>query len=443
MMVGMEAPLTIVHRMRVVTLWVTITALWAAFPTAYAQGGNSMERILAVVGPEIILQSDVEGQLAMLKQRSPNAPIKEAEARAFILDQLINERLIMAAALEDTLIKVTDDEITQRMDMQIQMLVQQFGSEKRIEDLYGMSMSRIRRDFRDEIRKQLLVEKMRQKELGDVKVSRRDVEQFYDEFKDSIPVSPERVDLYHIVRYVQASEDQQREAYDLALRIRDSIMNGGSFADFARRYSADPGSATAGGDLGFVEKGKFVPTFEAAAFALNPKEISQPVESPFGWHIIQLIDKTASAINSRHILIKVGQSDADRERTREALQELRDSARSGASFEALARTFSDEKETKGFGGAMGEITLGELPPSMKEQIESLKDGDVSEPLPYAADPTKPGYHIMYRKKTIAAHRPTLESDYKSIERMATFAKKQRMEQTWVQELRQRLYWEKR
>lgn len=420
-----------------------VAAVLASCVHAQAQVGNSMERILAVVGPEIILQSDVEGQLAMLKQRNPNASMSDAEARTFILDQLINERLIMAAALEDTLIKVTEDEITQRMDMQIQMLVQQFGSEKRIEDLYGMSMSRIKRDFRDEIRKQLLVEKMRQKELGDVKVSRRDVEEFYAEFKDSIPVAPERVELYHIVRYVTASDDQQREAYNLALRIRDSLLAGGSFSDFARRYSADPGSAAAGGDLGFVEKGKFVPTFEAAAFALNPNEISQPVESPFGWHIIQLIDKTATAINSRHILIKVGQSDDDRDRARAALNELRDSVSAGASFESLARSFSDEKETKGFGGAMGEITLSELPPSMREQIESLKDGDVSEPLPYAADPTKPGYHIMFRKKTIAAHRPNLDTDYKTIERMAMYAKKQRMEQSWVEELRGRLYWERR
>ncbi|MGA0834082.1 MAG: hypothetical protein ACO3QO_06150, partial [Candidatus Kapaibacteriota bacterium] len=105
-----------------------VAAVLASCVHAQAQVGNSMERILAIVGPEIILQSDVEGQLAMLKQRNPNASMSDAEARTFILDQLINERLIMAAALEDTLIKVTEDEITQRMDMQIQMLVQQFGS---------------------------------------------------------------------------------------------------------------------------------------------------------------------------------------------------------------------------------------------------------------------------------------------------------------------------
>ncbi len=415
----------------------------AASPISSAQTGDAMEKIVAVVGQEIILQSDVEGQVAMLKQRNPNAGVSDDELRDAVLDQLINQRLIMNAAIADTLVNVTDEEITQRMEMQIGMLVQQFGSEKRIEDLYGMSMARIRRDFRDEIRKQLLVEKMRQKKFGDVQATRRDVEEFYEEFGDSIPNAPERIELYHIVNHVKPSEDKNREAYELALAIRDSIVNGGSFSDFARTYSGDPGSAAEGGDLGFVKKGKFVPAFETAAFALEPNEISQPVESPFGWHVIQLIDKTADAINCRHILIKVGESDSDRERARNQLSELRQRVLDGESFEELARKYSDEKETKGFGGSMGDISMKDLPPSMKETLSAMQDGDISEPLPYAADPTKPGYHILYRKKTVPSHKPNLDDDYKALERMATFAKKQRLEMDWVEELRKQLYWEKR
>ena len=415
----------------------------AMSPLAGAQTGDAMEKIVAVIGKEIVLQSDVEGQVAMLKQRNQNASLSDDDLRNAILDQLINERLIMHVALEDTLIEVSEEEITQRMEMQIQMLVQQVGSEKRIEDMYGMSMARIRRDFRDEIRKQLLVEKARQKHLGEVKATRRDVEEFYETYKDSIPPAPERVDLYHIVIYVKPSEDRKTEALDLAIKIRDSIIAGGSFSDFARRYSSDPGSAAAGGDLGFVEKGKFVPAFENAAFALEPNEISQPVESPFGFHIIQLIEKTSTSINSRHILIKVGESDADRELVRTQLSELRDRILAGESFEQIAKAQSDEKETKGFGGAMGEITVKDLPPSMREQLDAMKDGDISEPLPYAANPAKPGYHIIYRKRTIPAHIPNLDDDYKSLERMAAYGKKQRLEQEWVAELRSKMYWEKR
>lgn len=408
-----------------------------------AAAQDAMERIVAVVGKEIILKSDIDGQMELLAQRSPSVNRNDPKMRDYILDQLINERLIMMAAEEDTLITVSDDEISQRMEYQINMLVQQFGSEKRLEDMYGMSMSKIRREFRDEIRKQLLVEKMRQKKFSNTKASRADVETFFTEYKDSLPVVPERVDLYHIVRYVTVSADQSKLAQDLALRVRDSIARGASFGDMARKYSGDPGSASNGGDLGFVEKGKFVPAFEAAAYALEPNQLSEPVETPFGWHIIQLIDKTANSVNCRHILFKVGQSDADRERTRSELMEIKKRVEAGEDFETLAKELSDEKETKGFGGAMGEIDLTRLPPDMRDAINALSDKGVSDPLPYAADPTKPGYHILYRKSLIRAHRPSMEFDYKAIEQMATFAKKQRLEKEWVEELRKKLYWEKR
>jgi peptidyl-prolyl cis-trans isomerase SurA len=404
---------------------------------------EAMERIIAVVGEEIVLKSDVDGQLAMLAQRDPSIDTKDSKLREAILDQLINERLIMTAATEDTTIEISDDMITQRMEMQISAMVQQFGSEKRIEDLYGLSMARIRREFRGEIRKQLLVDAMRQKKFANTKASRSDVEAFYAEFKDSIPMIPERLDLYHIVKYIKASDEQSKEAYDLALRVRDSIVKGGSFSEFARRYSGDPGSASQGGDLGFIEKGKLVPAFESAAFALQKSEISQPVETPFGWHIIQLIDKTGTSVNCRHILFKVGQSDKDREKARNQLNDLKQRALEGEDFEKLAGEFSEEKETQGYGGGLGEVDPTSLPPQLKSAVESLKDGEISEPMPYTANPQKPGFHIVYRKRTIPKHKASLDSDYKTIERMATVMKKQRLEQDWVIELRQKLYWEKR
>jgi len=403
---------------------------------------ESVEKIMAVVGKEIVLKSDVEGQLEVLASRNPAIDKADPKIRQFVLDQLINERLIMTKAQEDT-VEVLEEDITQRMEYQIQSMVQQFGSEKRIEDLYGMSMSKVRREFRDEIKKQLLVEKIRNIHFGNVKANRSDVESFYERYKDSIPEIHPRIDLYHIVRYVRASDEQSKDAFDLAIRVRDSIMKGGNFAEFAKKYSGDPGSAVHGGDLGFVEKGKFVPAFEASAYGLQQNEISHPVETPFGWHVIQLIDKTPTSINCRHILFKVGQSESDRNKAREALNEIRDSAKAGKDFEELAKTFSDEKETQGFGGSMGQIELERLPEDMRKTIEALPDGGVSEPMPYAADPTKPGYHIMFRKSLIPAHQASLETDYKAIEQMATFEKKQRLEQEWIVQLRSTLYWEQR
>ncbi len=417
---------------------VTIVLLSLLAVRGHAQ--DSMEGIVAIVGREIVLKSDVDGQMEIMAQRDPKVNRKDPVLRQAVLDQLINERLMMTKAIEDS-VEVTEDEITQRMEYQLQSLIQQFGSEKRIEDMYGMSMARIRREFRDEIRKRLLVEKMQQKQFADIKATRADVEGFYERYRDSLPSIPERVDLYHIVKYVKPSAEKNKEAQSLALRIRDSVVKGGSFSEFARRHSADPISAANGGDLGTVEKGKFVPAFEAAAFALSPNEISAPVESPFGWHVIQLISKTSTTMTTRHILIRVSQSEEDRDSAKATLVRMKKAVEAGDSFESIAREYSDERETQGFGGAMGQIELLRLPEDMRSAIAALADGSVSEPMPYAADPTKPGYHILYRKRLIPAHKPSVDDDYKQLEQMASFEKKQRLEQEWILKLRRELYWE--
>jgi peptidyl-prolyl cis-trans isomerase SurA len=417
---------------------VTIVLLSLLAVRGHAQ--DSMEGIVAIVGREIVLKSDVDGQMEIMAQRDPKVNRKDPVLRQAVLDQLINERLMMTKAIEDS-VEVTEDEITQRMEYQLQSLIQQFGSEKRIEDMYGMSMARIRREFRDEIRKRLLVEKMQQKQFADIKATRADVEGFYERYRDSLPSIPERVDLYHIVKYVKPSAEKNKEAQSLALRIRDSVVKGGSFSEFARRHSADPISAANGGDLGTVEKGKFVPAFEAAAFALSPNEISAPVESPFGWHVIQLISKTSTTMTTRHILIRVSQSEEDRDSAKATLVRMKKAVEAGDSFESIAREYSDERETQGFGGAMGQIELLRLPEDMRSAIAALADGSVSDPMPYAADPTKPGYHILYRKRLIPAHKPSVDDDYKQLEQMASFEKKQRLEQEWILKLRRELYWE--
>ncbi|MBS1561446.1 MAG: peptidylprolyl isomerase [Bacteroidetes bacterium] len=425
---------------KVTTIAVVLAALLGGPSLASAQDGASMEKIVAVVGKDIILKSDVEGQVQIYIQQNPGAKTNDPELRQKVLDMLINERLIVTKATEDS-VEVTDDEVTQQMEYQISMLAQQFGSEQRIEQVYGMSMARIRREFRDEIRKQLLGQKMRQQKFANVKATRVDVESFYERYKDSLKAIPPRVQLAHIVKYIKPSDTQKKEALELSKRIRDSVIAGGSFGDFARRYSADPGTAQHGGDLGYVEKGKLMPSYESAAFALQPGEISQPVETPFGFHVIQLIEKTPSTINTRHILFRVGQTEDDKKKASDFLLDLKARVENGASFEDLAKQFSEEKETQGFGGAMGDIEISRLPDEMRTIVTDLKDGGVSAPLPYAADPTKPGFHILYRKRVLIEHKPTLEEDYKTLEQMATVEKTRRLETEWIQELRKTMYWE--
>jgi peptidyl-prolyl cis-trans isomerase SurA len=370
----------------------------------------------------------------MFLQQNPKVNPSDPELRKQVLESLINERLMVTKAVEDS-IAVMDEEINQSLDFMMQNLMQTYGSEKRVEDLYGMSISRIRKNYRDEVRKQLLVERLQQQKFMGVKCTNREVEDFYNQYRDSIRAIPASVELAHIVKHIKPSADAKEEVKRLALKIRDSILKGVDFAELAKRHSGDPGSASTGGDLGWVDKGKFVAEYERAAYDLQSGETSQPIESPFGFHIIQTIEKRKDASHTRHILLKLGGSADDKSRVEKILIDLKERVEKSESFEDLAKQYSDEKETQGFGGSMGVIELNRLPADLKSIVETLPEGGVSQPLPYMADPTKPSLHIIIKKKNIAEHSPSLSSDFKKIEQMALQQKQAKLMDSFLKDLR--------
>jgi peptidyl-prolyl cis-trans isomerase SurA len=411
----------------------SIVIVLSAF-SLQAQQSQVLDKIIATVGREIVLQSDIEGRIAMFLQQNPKVNQSDPELRKQVLESLINERLMVTKAVEDS-IAVMDEEINQSLDFMMQNLMQTYGSEKRVEDLYGMSISRIRKNYRDEVRKQLLVERLQQQKFMGVKCTNREVEDFYNQYRDSIRAIPASVELAHIVKHIKPSADAKEEVKRLALKIRDSILKGVDFAELAKRHSGDPGSASTGGDLGWVDKGKFVAEYERAAYDLQSGETSQPIESPFGFHIIQTIEKRKDASHTRHILLKLGGSADDKSRVEKILIDLKERVEKSESFEDLAKQYSDEKETQGFGGSMGVIELNRLPADLKSIVETLPEGGVSQPLPYMADPTKPSLHIIIKKKNIAEHSPSLSSDFKKIEQMALQQKQAKLMDSFLKDLR--------
>ena len=422
----------------VVLLALSILATVAA--DAQPIEGQTADKIVAIVGKEIILESDVQANIAILAQQNKQLDVNDKAVRMKVLDGLINERLVITKAIEDS-VTASDEEISQQLDYTLQGLIQSYGSEKRVEELYGMSIAKIRKDYRDEIRKRILWEKIRQQKFSTIKASTREINEFFTQYRDPIPPVPPQAELAHIVKYVQASVSQKEETLKLALKVRDSILKGGDFADFAKRYSGDAASGAAGGDLGWTDKGKLVPEYEKAAFALGHDETTQPVETPFGYHIIQTIEKRKDAIHTRHILFKIGRSSDDNERTKSELSSLKERVAKGEKFEDLAKQYSEEKETQGFGGSMGAVELTRLPGELKSIIESLPDGGVTDPLPYMSDPTKPAFHILQRKVMIPEHKALIDKDLKRIEQIATVYKQNKEFDEWVQVLRKTLYWE--
>jgi peptidyl-prolyl cis-trans isomerase SurA len=403
---------------------------------------TALDKIVAVVDNEIILQSELDFQVAIYasqRQIDPNTPGLKDQ----LLKSMIEEKLIYAQADLDS-ITVTEDEVNQRIDYQISSFVQQYGSIANIEKIYGMSIDRIKRELRDEVRKSLMSQKLQEKNFGKVQTSRREVEEFFNTYKDSIGVIPEKVTIFHIFQNPKASQKLKKKFYDKAAALLDSLKAGKDFAELAKKYSDDPGSATQGGDLGFVKKGVFYPEFEEAAFKLNNGETSGVVESPVGYHIIQMIEKRGESIHTRHILIKIkADEDADL-KTIDFLSEIRDSIQKGVgTFQEFAKKYSEDKETAPFGGELGSFYISQLDKALLDAVGKLKQGEISYPRRLEYAPGTYGYHIVWLQSRIPQHKASLTEDYTEVKKLADENKKQQEYTKWIESIKSKIYWEVR
>lgn len=263
---------------------------------------QTLDKIVAVVGNEIILQSELHLQAAYVAAQRNIEPDSE-KLKQTILERMIEEKLLYAQAELDT-IQVSDQDVEMQLENQLNFFISQYGSQDRLEQAYGMGIDKIKRELRDEVRKSLMSQMVQQKEFGQIEVTRREVREFFETNKDSLGTIPEKFELKHIFINPQKSDRLKIRAKEFANTLLDSIKNGADFAKLASENSDDPGSAKQGGDLGFVKRGVFFPEFEAAAFQLEEGELSDVIETPVGFHIIQMLERRGESIKTRHILVK-------------------------------------------------------------------------------------------------------------------------------------------
>ena len=401
---------------------------------------QTIDKVVAIVGKEIITLSDLNLMVqstAMQNKLDPNS----TELRDRILDGMINEKLILAQAIEDSVI-ITNDEVTERLDRQIKLLVQQAGSEQRLEELYNMPISRMKRDFRELMRNQLMVDRIRQTRQASLSVTRREVEEFFEAHRDSLPSIPKEYELSHIFIKPKPDSAVIRGVFTKALAVLDSIKKGGDFSDFARRYSSDPGSAAGGGDLGWFRRGVFEKEFEEAAFALKDGEYSKPIKTTYGYHIIQLIERRGESVHTRHILLSIVQSKADDDSTIAELNRLRARSLAGENFAVLAKKYSEDQESKDLGGDLGKITIDQVEASFLETLKPMKAGEISEPSKVPLGSSY-GYHIVWVRSITAEHAMNLNDDYRRLEQLSLQFKTSDNFQKWVEEMRKSIFWEKK
>ncbi|MGH2575289.1 MAG: foldase protein PrsA [Ignavibacteria bacterium] len=414
------------------------SALFLVLATSFSYSQSEGDRIIAIIGNDIILESDLNYQILIYARQNNVTQLNERIIQE-IFQNMVSEKLMLAKAEQDSII-VTEDEVHKQVDFRLQQLVEQFGSEKNLEQAYGITIGKIKSILKEDFKKKIKIDKLKDQKFGGrIKITRTEVINFYNEYKDSLPPIPETFELYQIVRTPGLSQEAKNSAYLRAKLILDSLKSGADFSELARRNSDDSASAVQGGDLGKVKKGVFVKEFEDAAFLLKQGEISDIVETQFGYHIIKVNEKTGDIIKVQHILIKFPHLESSDFEAINFLKDLKSKALNDESkFKELAVLYSDEKQSKTDSGYIGKINITQLDSLEVLALKDLKKNEISEPVRIGDDKNY-SYYIYFLKDRFAEHRAALEEDYVLIERFAQNFKESKEINEWLEELKKTIY----
>ncbi|MDZ7291013.1 MAG: peptidylprolyl isomerase [candidate division KSB1 bacterium] len=411
--------------------------LGSMLPEARAQ--EVIDRIVAIVDDQIILQSELlQYTYTLAVQMGIDArkePEKFSQLQQGALESLIAQKVLYNKAKEDS-VAVEQRQIDQILEERLKAMVDQLGSEEKVEEYFGQPMRKIRRMLRESVEEGLMVRTLQQRKFREIKISRREVEEFFRAAKDSLPGIKAAVHLSHILLSITPGEAATRAAQAKIDTVLKRVRSGEDFAGLARLYSEDPGSAQKGGELGFIQRGDFVKEFEEAAFALQPGEISGVVRTQFGFHIIQLIDRRGEKINARHILVRLSATGEDERATEAFARQLRDEILSGKiSFEDAARKYSTDQTSNEKAGDLGWFESDQLQvPVFREAARTLQPGEISQPLR-----TQYGFHLVRLNERREPRQFTLEQDWQQLQEMALTHKSEQEFQKWLATLKKQMY----
>ncbi|MFD3000256.1 peptidylprolyl isomerase [Pontibacter toksunensis] len=413
--------------------------LIATSSTAFAQAPvqRKVDGIIAKIDNQVILRSDVEFGYLQYLQQSKQQPSEDLKCQIFT--SLLQDKLLIARAEVDSVV-VAEAMVASELDRRIQYLAGQVGGVEKLEQYYNKSITQLKEELRRTVRDQMVMEKMQQEITGKVTVTPKEIKRYFNNIPaDSLPYFSSEVELGQIVKYASVSKTQKQAAREQLEALRKRIVAGEDFATLAKQFSQDPGSAQAGGELGFFKKKELVPEYEAAALRLEPGGISNVIESQFGFHLIQLIERRGQEFNTRHILIKPATATVDIQEAVTALDSISTKIQSDSllTFAKAAKEYSDDKTTKDnggmiIGGRSGStyIPMDQVDPSIFFVIDTMQVGEISKPIPYTTEDGKEAVRIIYLKGKSKPHLANLTDDYQRISNAALAEKRNKAVDEW-------------
>lgn len=405
---------------------------------------NMVDKVIAVVGNQVVLKSDVESRFLSFQAQGYTSG--SVDLKTEIFEDLLIQQLMIAQAQVDS-IEVTEQEVEDQLERKMEMYIQRIGSKEKLEQYFNKSIIDMKNDLRDDTREERIKEKMQAEITKNIHITPAEVREFYKSIpQDSLPTIPGELQIQQLVKYPKISDNEKDRIRNKLRGYRERVLNGDSFATIAVLYSEDPGSAQKGGELGYMPRSGLVPEFANVAFNLKTDKVSKIVETEFGFHIIQLIDRKGERINVRHILLKPQIEAEKRTATIFTLDSIANLVREDKmNFDQAAYYFSDDEDTRNNGGLIVNPYTGtskferdQLPPAVAKTANELKINELSSAF---LDVTqgKDAYKVIKIKSETKAHKANLSDDWSIFENMLTNKKQQKILNKWISEKQNKTY----
>jgi peptidyl-prolyl cis-trans isomerase SurA len=402
-----------------------------------------IDKIAAKVDDYIVLKSEVETAYLEMLSRGETA---DQMVKCSVLEGLVLNKLMVAKAEIDSVL-VEEEMVERELDMRLSSIIAQAGGdEKKIEEYYGKTIEEFKDELRERVKEQLVVQKMQQTITGEITVTPSEVKRFFERIpSDSLPYFSTEVTIGQIVKMPEISEQERERIEAFLMKIRQQALDGQDFQELARLYSEGP-SGPRGGNLGMIGRGEMVPEFEAAALKLREGEISLPVKTDFGFHIIQLVERRGNEYNARHILIMPRYDEKDFKEAGKFLDSLRMIVETDSiPFDRVAKEYSDDKETSSNGGFVrgssggNTVAVSELDPGLFFTMDTMEVGTISRPMKFTMRDGKEAMRIIYYKDKIKPHQANLDQDYQKIYTAALNAKQNREMSDWFRDAQMEVF----